>query len=219
MLRLIGIDGNKGAGKDTLADALITRLGFKRLAFAQPLKDMLAEVFILPPITFEDRALKDAPFNVPLTLSSYHIQRILDYLELSGIKVSDTSIKAALTLSGTVFHTPREMMQLVGTELVREKVGKDTWVTLWCKEQAKYDKVVAPDARMPNERAAIAERLGKNVLVKRPDLDQTDAHASENNHGADNDYDAIATNSGGKHKLQSEFLMWYTVVCDKGFCK
>lgn len=38
---LIGVTGAKGAGKDTFAKRLITNHGFRKLAFAQPLKDML----------------------------------------------------------------------------------------------------------------------------------------------------------------------------------
>ena len=215
MLRLIGIDGDKGAGKDTLAEVLIRQFGFTRVPFAKPLKDILSEVFLLPPITFEDRILKEQAFPVPMELTSYHLQRILDEIELRGIKVSDQSVRDCLSMKNTLLHSPREMMQIVGSEMVRLKVGYDTWVNLWVREQAKYDKVVAPDARFQNERDAISVRMGKNVLIKRPDLINADSHISENNHGKDEAYDAIVTNTVSKQALQSEFAMWYTVKKDK----
>lgn len=215
MVRLIGIDGDKGSGKDTLAEVLIRQFKFTRLPFALPMKVMLCEVFELHMDTFEDRKIKDSPFSQPVVLTSWHIKRILDYLELSGIKVTDDMIKQALLKAGTVFVSPRHMMQYVGTELVRDIIGKDVWVTLWCREQAKYDRVIAPDARMPNERDAITVRSGKNVLIKRPGLINSDSHLSENNHGNESDYDAVITNSISKQELQSEFAMWYTVIKDK----
>lgn len=214
MLRLIGIDGDKGAGKDTLAEVLVKRFGFTRLPFAKPLKDMLSEIFLLAPITFEDRVIKDQPFAKSIELTAYHIQRILDYLELCGIKISDQAVKSSLQLAGTSLTSPRHMMQFIGTELVRQRVNQETWVILWCKEQAKYSKVVAPDARMPNERDAITVRMGKNVFVKRPGTGG-DSHVSENNHGKESDYDAIATNNTDIFTLQSDFAMWYTIVKDK----
>ena len=215
MIRLIGIDGDKGAGKDTLAEVLIRQFGFTKLAFAQPLKDMLAEVFLIAPITFEDRVLKEQAFSNPIELTSYHIQRILDYLEMKGIKITDQAIKDSLSMAGTILHTPREMMQIVGTELVRTHVGYETWVNLWSIEQSKYTKVVAPDARFGNERDAITVRMGKNVLIQRPGLTNGDKHSSENNHGEEKDYDAVVTNDIDKAALQSEFAMWYTTVRDK----
>lgn len=212
MLRLIGIDGDKGAGKDTIADILVRQFGFTRVPFAKPLKDILGEVFLLPPETFEDRVLKEQAFPVPLELTAYHIQRILDEIELRGIKVSDQAIQACLLLKGTLMTSPRHMMQLVGTEMVRVNVGFDTWVNLWVREQAKYEKVVAPDARFQNERDAISVRMGKNALIKRPELHQSDKHMSENNHGADTSYDVIVNNVVSKQQIASEFAMWYVHV-------
>lgn len=53
---LIGITGPAGAGKDTVADMLVER-GFVKLAFAGPLKEMLAVIGMPEPA---DRALKEA---------------------------------------------------------------------------------------------------------------------------------------------------------------
>ena len=215
MVRLIGIDGDKGAGKDTLAEILIKQFGFTRLPFAQPLKSILSQVLFIAPEMFEDRVLKDSPFKVPMLLTQYHIKMLLDELELRGVKITDQAIKECMKFAGITLVSPRHLMQVFGTDMVRTHIGYDTWVNLWAKEQAKYDKVVAPDARFPNERDAITVRMGKNVLVKRPELNNADSHISENNHGQDSDYDAIVTNTVSKQALQSDFAMWYTVIKDK----
>lgn len=215
MLRLIGLDGDKGAGKDTIAEVLIRHFGFVKVPFAKPLKDILSSIFLIAPITFEDRTLKERLFTNPIELTTYHIQRILDELELRGVHISDTAIKACLAMHGKKLYSPRELMQFIGTEMVRTHIGYDTWVNLWSKEQARYSKVIAPDARFANERDAVSVRSGKNVLVKRPSLINTDSHASENNHGLDSDYDAIVNNVVSKVQIQSEFGLWYTTVSDK----
>lgn len=45
--RLVGIAGRSGAGKDTLAEHLVARHGFVRVAIADPLKELTARAFDL----------------------------------------------------------------------------------------------------------------------------------------------------------------------------
>ena len=42
---IIGLCGNKGHGKDTIADILVSKYNFKKLAFADVLKNSLKELF------------------------------------------------------------------------------------------------------------------------------------------------------------------------------
>lgn len=53
---LIGTAGPAGSGKDTVADYLVKYHGFEKMAFAGPLKVMLASVGLAEP---EDRAMKE----------------------------------------------------------------------------------------------------------------------------------------------------------------
>lgn len=50
---LIGLTGYKGSGKDTVADRLVAKHGFVKIAFADPIREMLRAGF----------ALKDRHFN------------------------------------------------------------------------------------------------------------------------------------------------------------
>lgn len=54
---ILGIAGPAGAGKDTVADYLVAQHGFVKLAFAGPLKEMLAVAGFAEPA---ERALKEA---------------------------------------------------------------------------------------------------------------------------------------------------------------
>lgn len=56
---IIGLMGEIGAGKDTAAQFLVESYGFKRLAFADPLKDMCAAMFGLSRASFDDRFIKE----------------------------------------------------------------------------------------------------------------------------------------------------------------
>ena len=43
--RIISLSGLQGSGKDTVADMLCERYGYKRISFAATLKDAVAAVF------------------------------------------------------------------------------------------------------------------------------------------------------------------------------
>ena len=94
-------------------------------------------------------------------------------------------------------HSPREILQKVGTELFREKlaevccnVGDDIWIksverqmfALYSSDPIKYNKFVVTDVRFPNERDFIKNMNGKMIRVNRFTLDPDDLatlHASE----------------------------------------
>lgn len=63
MARLIALTGYAGTGKDTAADAL-EHQGYARVAFADPLKDMLCALLRCTREQLEDRAFKEQPHPV-----------------------------------------------------------------------------------------------------------------------------------------------------------
>ena len=58
--------------------------------------------------------------------------------------------------------TPRQFMQLLGTEFGRKLIGDDFWVSLWSNEAQYERRVVVDDCRFPNEAMAV-RRLGGEV--------------------------------------------------------
>jgi hypothetical protein len=73
--------------------------------------------------------------------------------------------------------TPRQFMQLLGTEFGRELLGQDLWVNAWRRSVARYLeealidgvplRIVCDDVRFANEAKAIRGLGGRIVLLSR----------------------------------------------------
>lgn len=76
--------------------------------------------------------------------------------------------------------TPREFMQLMGTEFGRDMIWQPIWVESCLGRSRGYQRVVISDTRFENEVEAIKDRGGFIIRVDRPSvrIKQSD-HASE----------------------------------------
>ena len=203
MINLIAFSGAARAGKDTLADILVKYHGYKKIAFADPLKEVISKAFNIP---LEElySAVKDNPYKAPVKLSEDHIKLLEDELSLSlGYeKHRDKE-----------FISHRDVMQYVGTEICR---GEDPniWLKMFEKAVSKYSNVVCSDMRLPNERSLIKDLGGTTILIKRPGFEPKN-HASEADFGEDSDYDVVITNDGKKISVEHEFRFWYRQCYEK----
>jgi len=141
---IISICGLHGAGKDTIGDYLVRVHGFKKMSFADALKDSVAAIFgwdreALNGLTQETRAWRES---------------------------ADEFWSNAL---GTIV-TPRIILQTVGTHLFRDNFHRDIWM-LTIKRRlldlAKGQNVVITDCRFPNEMDMLREMGAQIVHVYR----------------------------------------------------
>ena len=58
-VRLIGITGKAGSGKDTLADYIASKYGARKMALADPIKEILNSLFGFPASAWKDREWKE----------------------------------------------------------------------------------------------------------------------------------------------------------------
>ena len=167
---LIGIMGYKGHGKDTLAQAILRHNPQYRVThFADALKEMCKEIFGLTDYDVYDPIGKEThfPFGDYIELDHY-LQEMSDYTGL------------ILRYRELIANSPREVLQLVGTEYIRS-VKDSYWVDSVGDFCYNNLDVLIPDSRYPNEIQKIKALGGMNVWVLRDDLPApTDGHASEN---------------------------------------
>ena len=142
MRKIIGIAGLIGSGKDTVANHLINEHGFKRIKFADKLKDGVAAIFewprdLLEGDTDESRQWRETPDEF--------------WSKELGFDV-----------------TPRYVLQKFGTE-VRDGFHVHTWTILLKKTilDNPHTNYVIPDVRFPHEDTIIKELGGEMWRVSR----------------------------------------------------
>ena len=192
--RLIGITGYAGIGKDTCADILVDKHGFRKKAFADPLKDKVAEWLREP---------KSVPSDVPICILA-----LLEVVRDQYVNRVRDRIKGPFTYELWVREKPyspelRKLLQFVGTEYYR---AKDNYY--WIKSfniDPDYNWVV-PDVRFQNEADLIWALGGIVIRVNREGYGGTDTHASEQVYNLDVDID-MWNPLGEQDKLEESLLV------------
>jgi len=79
-------------------------------------------------------------------------------------------------------YSPRELMQIVGTNLIRDQFDKDFFVKSLRKKilEESFERVIVSDIRFLNEVKMIEDLGGIVYRVKRNSIKNEDSHCSEN---------------------------------------
>lgn len=146
----IGLSGKIGAGKDAIAERLVSEWGFRIVRFSDPLKE---EVLL----------------RLPKTLA-----RLFQF-NYGGYDGDPRELRKMVF--ETKPPGVRELLQEYGTE-VRRQDDPDYWVKKWIESAERFDRVVAPDVRFHNEAHAILAASGELWRVERPGT-KIGSHPSE----------------------------------------
>lgn len=141
---IISLSGLSGAGKDTIADILVKKYSFKKVSYADPLKDACAAIFgwdrhLLNGDTQESREFRE-------TRDEFWSEKF-----------------------GNDF-TPRKALQLLGTESTRKVFGENIWVASAEKRMLQNEHSVISDSRFRNDIENTKRLGGVLVLVQRGEL-------------------------------------------------
>lgn len=173
---IVALTGHAGVGKDTFADYLVQRFGYQKVAFADPLKDKVANWISsgkypsdLPGEILENLAVCmiefSAYFSQAIKYEGWNIPTQLDYAKEY---VRKKPYSDAL----------RKLLQLVGTEYYRAKDDR-YWIKSMHLNPDKH--YIITDRRFFNE-DDLALAYGSGMLgIYREGYGQDDRHASEVN--------------------------------------
>lgn len=162
MPAIIGLSGKKRAGKDTVAETLISEFGFVRYAFADIMK--AAMLTLDPYVSTSSRTDPFASFSG----ATAHGVRLSTYIEGYGWEGAKEVPEV------------RRLLQTFGTEVGRALFGENFWVDQTMSRVLQETRpVVITDVRFPNEYESIAAAGGLMVRVNRPGMKHADEHPSE----------------------------------------
>ena len=210
---IIGISGRARSGKDTVANIMITKFNFKKLSFADPLKEFCSQAFNIPLNYFHDDDKKDSPLPMPITVTEQHLGVLVTCLADAGCIVTPNHINEInLKGLGLIFVSPRNILQIVGTDLCRGVFGNSVWINIFKNKISKAEgNFIITDLRFLNERQVIKDLGGYNFLVIRPSQTpiSLDAHESELLGISPEKIDVTILNDSTINSLQREIELWW----------
>jgi hypothetical protein len=183
---IIGLCGNQGSGKDTVADILVSEYGFIKLTFASTLKDIVAILFswqrdLLEGLTEESRLWRET---------------------------SDDFWSEKLSIPK---FTPRKALQMIGTDLFRIHFNNDIWtnivenkISITLKNNPNTNIVIS-DCRFTNEFNLIKQFTDSHIImILREKNNSTNkiAHLSETE-WVNYNFDAILQNDNSIDELKT----------------
>lgn len=123
---------------------------------------------------------------------------------LTDDELNDRKLKES-PLTRWPFQSPRELMQLVGTDMFRHHFP-EVWITAFTRKYRSLDnpQVVVPDVRFINEEKAIRALGGVIIRIER-DLPSSDQHPSETEMD-EIQADFTILNLGSLSQLKSQIL-------------
>jgi hypothetical protein len=182
---IIGLCGEQGSGKDTVANILIAEYGFIKLTFASTLKDVVAILFswprdLLEGLTEESRLWRETV---------------------------DDFWSGKLSISG---FTPRKALQMIGTDLFRIHFNNDIWISIVENKIGTMLKnnpntnIVISDCRFANEFTLIKQFPDSHIITILRENNSTNkiAHSSETE-WVNYNFDAILQNDNSIDDLKS----------------
>lgn len=148
-VEVIGLSGWARVGKDTVAARLVEKHGYKRMSFADPMREALYRL------------------NPEIDVDSYsmNLATAVDLMGWETLKSVSSSI--------------RGLMQRMGTEVGREMFGENFWVDTALDSVEDGSKIVFADVRFPNEADAIKALGGEVWRISREGVGPANDHISE----------------------------------------
>lgn len=212
MTKYITLAGKKQVGKDTAAkyiENILHANGVDRrrthiVHFADSLKQAASAIFGIPMEDFETDVGKNRVTDVAWP--------IREAVEMAFDEVRDVWWPDVDPSENSRYMTVREILQFMGTDLIRNQMDPDAWVKSVFRQQWRDDDVVIiADCRFPNE-AAFSKKYGLLIKVER-ELDlPTDGHISETALDSYTDYDYVVQNDAGFEDFREKLM---TILAEK----
>lgn len=216
MRKIISLSGKAKSGKDTVAEYLVEKHGFKQESWAGNLKRMCQKIFNLTDHEVFTQEGKEKPLKFGRYLEEEQYYQILGWMkatidvdleaipfdELMAEKFKPSELPLEL-------ETPRQILQVVGTEICRsiyQKYHVDL-LKLKIKNDENTDFVIS-DSRFQNEVEAFRDYENSQTITIKIERDmeaiKESAHASESTLDTLEGFDYVIENNGTLEELYAK---------------
>lgn len=200
---IVSLSGRKGSGKTELAKICVEK-GFTLLSFADALKDMVCECLNINREELRNIKENSAPF-----VGNEHMVSIV-----SGRTTISPDCLCPLLL-GKQFSGPREMLQFLGTDIIRR------FVPNWHIEQLKKrlrsnEKYCIDDCRFPNEKKFLEGFSSYCFFIIKPNNFAISNHESEVSLKP-KDFDEIIINNCKLSAFRKKWSQFIDVLLEPDF--
>jgi len=207
---VVAVSGWKGSGKDTVAEYLVKEHGYFRLAFADILKEMVAEQYNIPVDWCHDTALKEKPLTKYPVESKDKFGELIHNFMVKEFRSVDDEVPLSIWVDGEgetygeiknpddeieqykrVYWTPRALCILEGS--IKRSVNSSYWVQRVVDYIEKftassdYPRFVISDMRYRSEVNQLREAFNNNLITSERDLDEFKLDYSIDNRGTLNE--------------------------------
>jgi hypothetical protein len=180
MSKIIALSGFKGSGKDICADFLVKNHGFKRVSFADALKDMVASEFGITRSWLDDPSRKEFPIHwLPVEskdeftkmIHTFMVREFKTFKNFSPdpgyVRVENGKLESFIhDRWEQLYQTPRSLAILKGS--VNRSVKSDYWVRKAIEDINSVDgKYVISDLRYRSEIDQLKEAFGEVLTTVR----------------------------------------------------
>ena len=181
---IVGLTGYAGVGKDEAAKCL-TRVGWERVSFADPLRKAL-----------------------------YNLNPLLPGMQVDTIRLQDVVDALGWEEAKRGYPEIRALLQRMGTEAGRDIHGQNCWTRIAEQSMLQAlltsKSCILTDVRFPNELALIKQHGGIIIRIERPGVGPVNSHVSDQQAFDPSDIYATLTNDGSIDKLRGELVTTIT---------
>lgn len=217
---VLALAGYRGSGKDTAAEFLIKEWDYRRLAFADKIKENVAYAYNIERSSLDDPKLKDSPLiSMPVVSTDRFTRNVLVFMAKEFVATSGEKFDHAVFSSSTsqllgvrskdggttpLYWSPRALAILEGS--TKRAVNPNYWVDYVISQINKDldQNVVITDFRYKSEAARLKEVFGDNLVTARVVRNDSLSQDPSERDLDDYDFDYYLYNQKSKAEFYSE---------------
>lgn len=190
MKTIIGLIGVKTSGKSTVCNMLKSNISnASEVMLAGKLKKVCSDVFNIPLDYFNNQDLKEKNLDKFKKLTLLDIQ---DILERFNLYYTTRALDSSISVIGMELKTPRQIAQVVGTDILRPLAGKD----IHCEHlEMDSETVIVSDIRFNNEYDYFMNKENSLFLPLYIARDIAENKVDENSHASEKEVSSMKTKS------------------------